>query len=181
MGLDDVLQRRAVARLVCSVAHLIAFVGFWAPISLPKSPTHIYIYICTYICVYIYILCSQGSLNSLGKLVVVPILACIISILPELLCCAFAGSGVDPHKLGLDMELLADSTAAKEQEGSTTAWQQKVEELAGRGITLRQLLDFYAHLGEDVMKHYDPPQSTTHDVAWLSSGWLLGLQLVWIL
>ena len=37
-------------------------------------------------------------------------------------------------------------------------------ELAGRGIRVRQLLDFYARLGEDVMTHFDPAKSTTHDV-----------------
>ncbi|CAE8634973.1 unnamed protein product, partial [Polarella glacialis] len=41
---------------------------------------------------------------------------------------------------------------------------QKVEELAGRAISVGHLLEFYEMLGRQVMPHFDPKQSTTHDV-----------------
>eukprot|EP00931_Biecheleriopsis_adriatica_P039798 TRINITY_DN22753_c0_g1_i1.p1 TRINITY_DN22753_c0_g1~~TRINITY_DN22753_c0_g1_i1.p1 ORF type:complete len:910 (-),score=126.20 TRINITY_DN22753_c0_g1_i1:39-2741(-) len=41
----------------------------------------------------------------------------------------------------------------------------KVEELAGRGVVLESILDFYAKLGADgLMSHFDPLVSTTNDV-----------------
>eukprot|EP00931_Biecheleriopsis_adriatica_P074955 TRINITY_DN48922_c0_g1_i1.p1 TRINITY_DN48922_c0_g1~~TRINITY_DN48922_c0_g1_i1.p1 ORF type:complete len:695 (+),score=103.32 TRINITY_DN48922_c0_g1_i1:49-2133(+) len=43
------------------------------------------------------------------------------------------------------------------------AWQDKVEELAGRALSLGALLDFYAML-PNVMKHYCPKKHTTNDV-----------------
>lgn len=43
-------------------------------------------------------------------------------------------------------------------------WQDKVWELAGRGFTLKALLDFYRGLGRDYMPHYDPGRSRTRDV-----------------
>jgi len=43
-------------------------------------------------------------------------------------------------------------------------WQCKVEELAGRGFSLRALLKFYRGLGNDYMLHFDPCRSTTEDV-----------------
>ena len=43
-------------------------------------------------------------------------------------------------------------------------WMEKVEELAGRGLTIRQLLGFYSELGGSLMPHFDPDRSTTHDV-----------------
>ena len=53
------------------------------------------------------------------------------------------------------------------------AWEQKVQELAGRRITTAQLLDFHARLGRrhkaralpTLMPHFDPEKSTTNDVA----------------
>ena len=39
----------------------------------------------------------------------------------------------------------------------------------GRGLTIRQLLEFYADLGQGNMRHFDPSRSTTHDVARLGS------------
>ncbi|CAE7769402.1 unnamed protein product [Symbiodinium sp. CCMP2592] len=45
------------------------------------------------------------------------------------------------------------------------AWEEKVAELAGRRITLGQLLDFHARLGSDaLMPHFDHKRSTTNDV-----------------
>ncbi|CAE8619599.1 unnamed protein product [Polarella glacialis] len=41
---------------------------------------------------------------------------------------------------------------------------QKVEELAGRAISVGHLLEFYEMLGRKVMPHFDPTQSTTSDV-----------------
>jgi hypothetical protein len=46
------------------------------------------------------------------------------------------------------------------------AWQRKVEELAGRGITIRALLEFWSSLmSSDIMPSFDPKRSTTNDVA----------------
>merc|ERR1712176_1287948 len=43
---------------------------------------------------------------------------------------------------------------------------EKVRELAGRGMTIERLLDFYALLGdpEGIMQSFDPYRSTTKDV-----------------
>eukprot|EP00439_Symbiodinium_sp_Y106_P023423 s5148_g2.t2 len=103
----------------------------------------------------------------LRKLFVVPLLACIISLGPELLCCACTASPrTAPKSFGLDMELLDEpEVQAYKELREKTAWDEKVEELAGRGITVRQLLDFYSLLGsDDVMPGFDPVESTTHDV-----------------
>eukprot|EP00930_Biecheleria_cincta_P005639 TRINITY_DN106572_c0_g1_i1.p1 TRINITY_DN106572_c0_g1~~TRINITY_DN106572_c0_g1_i1.p1 ORF type:complete len:501 (+),score=87.65 TRINITY_DN106572_c0_g1_i1:144-1505(+) len=43
-------------------------------------------------------------------------------------------------------------------------WREKTIELAGRGITVRSLLDFYDLLGTSVFLHYDPAKSLTNDV-----------------
>lgn len=43
-------------------------------------------------------------------------------------------------------------------------WQSKAIELAGRGFTLRTLLEFYKGLGNDYMLHFQPGFSTTCDV-----------------
>merc|ERR1712216_233460 len=43
-------------------------------------------------------------------------------------------------------------------------WQEKVHDLASRGFTLEQLLDFFARLGHDLMPHYVPEKHTTNDV-----------------
>ena len=43
-------------------------------------------------------------------------------------------------------------------------WQVTVEELAGRGFSLRSLLRFYKRLGVDCMAHFDPTRHTTNDV-----------------
>jgi len=40
----------------------------------------------------------------------------------------------------------------------------KVVELAHRGISVQDLLNFYKKLGSEVFPHYDPEVSTTHDV-----------------
>jgi len=48
--------------------------------------------------------------------------------------------------------------------GAVDKTHPKVTELAYRGITVEQLLDFYAKLGRDVMPHFDPLKSTTADV-----------------
>eukprot|EP00929_Paragymnodinium_shiwhaense_P088128 TRINITY_DN48345_c0_g1_i2.p1 TRINITY_DN48345_c0_g1~~TRINITY_DN48345_c0_g1_i2.p1 ORF type:complete len:565 (+),score=53.06 TRINITY_DN48345_c0_g1_i2:29-1696(+) len=45
------------------------------------------------------------------------------------------------------------------------AWDDKVQELGTRGVTLRALLDFYWKLGTpDLMKHFDGERHTTADV-----------------
>lgn len=43
-------------------------------------------------------------------------------------------------------------------------WQLKVEELAGRGISLRAVMDFYKGLGRQYMKQFRPDGHTTKDV-----------------
>ena len=40
----------------------------------------------------------------------------------------------------------------------------KVAELAGRGISLRHLLEFYKGLGQEYMHHYSPEHHRTSDV-----------------
>ncbi|CAE7392808.1 SYT4 [Symbiodinium sp. CCMP2456] len=103
----------------------------------------------------------------LRKLFVVPLLACIISLGPELLCSAcMASPRTAPKSFGLDMDLLDEPEAEAGKElKQKTPWDEKVDELAGRGITVRQLLDFYSLLRSDeVMPGFDPVESTTHDV-----------------
>ena len=51
----------------------------------------------------------------------------------------------------------------RESDHEQSTWDKKVEELAHRGITTRQLLDFYVDVELD-MPHFDPETSTTHDV-----------------
>ena len=69
-----------------------------------------------------------------------------------------------PKKLGLDLQLDGESGANITPAADGQVWLDKVQELAHRGITARQLLGFYADLGGEVMKHFDPDRSTTHDV-----------------
>ena len=103
----------------------------------------------------------------LRKLIIVPMVSCIFSGLVSEVT-AFAQPALisdPPRKFGLD--LMLGSTGGTEslepEPGVSTPWENKVEELAQRGITVRQLLDFYADL-EEQMSHFDPDQSTTHDV-----------------
>ena len=63
----------------------------------------------------------------------------------------------------MDVEFVAEQGMATPAT-SSKVWEEKVKELAGRGITIRQLLDFYSRLGQDIMYHFDPDESTTHDV-----------------
>ena len=112
----------------------------------------------------------------LRKLIIVPLVSCIFSGLVSEVT-AFAQPALlsdPPRKFGLDLSLRSTSTSNLGSTGSTesleslepgvsTTWENKVKELAQRGITVRQLLDFYADL-EQQMSHFDPDQSTTHDV-----------------
>ena len=112
----------------------------------------------------------------LRKLIIVPVVSCIFSGLVSEVT-AFAQPALlsdPPRKFGLDLSLCSSSTSNLGSTGSTesleslepgvsTTWENKVKELAQRGITVRQLLDFYADL-EQQMSHFDPDQSTTHDV-----------------
>eukprot|EP00933_Yihiella_yeosuensis_P040134 TRINITY_DN3434_c5_g1_i1.p1 TRINITY_DN3434_c5_g1~~TRINITY_DN3434_c5_g1_i1.p1 ORF type:complete len:793 (-),score=97.14 TRINITY_DN3434_c5_g1_i1:407-2785(-) len=51
------------------------------------------------------------------------------------------------------------------QKSEDDLWQQKVEEMSGRGFTLEALLDFYKTLGtEDCMPHFQSHRHTTSDV-----------------
>ena len=112
------------------------------------------------------------ALVLLRKLVVVPVLATTISSVGT----AFGTSTlskqamVPPKKFGLDMQLaLKDIDAGPEvivptAGESSQVWLDKVQELAHRAMTIRQLLDFYAELGQTTMEHFDPHSSTTHDV-----------------
>ena len=62
------------------------------------------------------------------------------------------------------MELAVPTGHGGESEpDQSTQWDKKVEELAHRGITTRQLLDFYVDVELD-MPQFDPETSTTHDV-----------------
>ena len=100
---------------------------------------------------------------------IVPLLACVLSSLgTELHACTRRETISPPKKLGLDLELLAKDGAVpatpEGSQGDKLVWSSKVQELANRGITVRQLLDFYSDLGVEVMSHFDPDRSTTHDV-----------------
>ncbi|CAE7456274.1 SYT4, partial [Symbiodinium necroappetens] len=90
------------------------------------------------------------------KLVVVPVLATLLSSVgTELSICALSGEALSPpKKFGLDLQLATEgkeagsSTAAESEGAASEVWHQKVRDLAGRGISVRQLLDFYADLGQ---------------------------------
>lgn len=100
------------------------------------------------------------------KMLLVPLLACLFASLGTEIAAWSQPSIVSqpPKRLGLDMDLLEGKAVLEEEGELTETWTQKVEELAQRGITIRQLLDFYASLGGTLMPHFDPDRSTTHDV-----------------
>ena len=98
----------------------------------------------------------------LRKFVLVPLLACLFSSLGTELSGWGQERIMPPRKLGLDLQLDGEETVPT-AESDKQVWLDKVKELAGRGITIRQLLDFYVDLGHEVMKHFDPKKSTTHD------------------
>ncbi|CAE8587258.1 unnamed protein product [Polarella glacialis] len=65
----------------------------------------------------------------------------------------------------LPRALTANLTRALSEGGATTEWDQKVEELAGRGFPLSALLDFFELLlAREVMPNLVPQLSTTNDV-----------------
>ncbi|CAE7601919.1 SYT4 [Symbiodinium sp. CCMP2592] len=100
----------------------------------------------------------------LRKLVFVPFLASLLSLGPSLVG-AEGTNAAAPERFGLDLPTEHENMeTTDEAEDTRTAWNEKVQELAGRGITVRQLLDFYSLLGSQVMHHFDPEASTTHDV-----------------
>eukprot|EP00439_Symbiodinium_sp_Y106_P030900 s444_g3.t1 len=100
----------------------------------------------------------------LRKFVLVPLLACLFSSLGTELSGWGQERILPPRKLGLDLQQLDGEETVQPAESDKLVWLDKVKELAGRGITIRQLLDFYVDLGHEVMKHFDPKKSTTHDV-----------------
>ena len=99
------------------------------------------------------------SVVVLRKLLLVPLLACFLSSItseitlvaqPELVRRPARKFGLElPHEEVLELE--------------KSIWSKKVEELAMRGITISQLLDFYIDL-QHPMPQFDPEISTTHDV-----------------
>ena len=99
----------------------------------------------------------------LRKFVLVPLLACLFSSLGTELSGWGQERILPPRKLGLDLQQLDGEETVQPAESDKLVWLDKVKELAGRGITIRQLLDFYVDLGHEVMKHFDPKKSTTHD------------------
>ena len=52
--------------------------------------------------------------------------------------------------------------------GGGSEWEAKVRELAGRGISLRELLRFYRRLGSEIMLSYQSDVHTTNDVVRLA-------------
>eukprot|EP00439_Symbiodinium_sp_Y106_P050233 s6153_g6.t1 len=101
------------------------------------------------------------------KLLLVPLLACVLSSLGTQLadCRQPGGVAAPPKKFGLDLQLAkSGESESPVSRDCGPAWVGKVHELAGRGISLRQLLDFYAELGHSLTGHFDPEKSTTHDV-----------------
>eukprot|EP00438_Fugacium_kawagutii_P021278 Skav220199 [mRNA] locus=scaffold1074:418919:421958:- [translate_table: standard] len=105
----------------------------------------------------------------LRKFLIVPLVACIFSGLvseitaiarPKLL-------SEPPRKLGMDLgcrqSVNTKTDASDAGAEARSVWEKKVQELALRGITVEQLLDFYADLQQQ-MPHFDPDLSTTHDV-----------------
>ena len=100
------------------------------------------------------------SVVVLRKLLLVPLLSCLLySITSEITAVAQPDLvRRPPRKFGLELP------HAEEEEGlEKSIWDKKVEELAMRGITVSQLLDFYVDL-EHLMPQFDPEVSTTHDV-----------------
>ena len=100
------------------------------------------------------------------KLLLVPLLACVLSSLGTQLadCRQPGGVAAPPKKFGLDLQLAkSGESESPVSRDCGPAWVGKVHELAGRGISLRQLLDFYAELGHSLTGHFDPEKSTTHD------------------
>lgn len=103
------------------------------------------------------------------KLLLVPVLAGLVAGLGQSAALANSSPASPPKKLGLDLSLLKGSnevapSSASSETTVTETWTEKVRELAGRGLTVRQLLEFYAMLGDEVMQHFSPEESTTHDV-----------------
>ncbi|CAE7625670.1 PAO [Symbiodinium sp. CCMP2592] len=103
------------------------------------------------------------------KLVIVPLLACLFSSLgTELSMYARSGKPILPSKqMGLEIQISEPGGSEGQATVSAAAedrkvWFEKVKELAGRALTIRQLLDFYCELGS--MHFFDPLNSTTHDV-----------------
>lgn len=103
------------------------------------------------------------------KLLLVPVLAGLVAGLGQSAALANSSPASPPKKLGLDLSLLKGSnevapSSASSETTVTETWTEKVRELAGRGLTVRQLLEFYAMLGDEVMQHFSPEESTTHNV-----------------
>ncbi|CAE7866157.1 unnamed protein product [Symbiodinium microadriaticum] len=103
------------------------------------------------------------SVVLLRKLLIVPLLASLFSGLGTELSIWTEGGVKPPKKFGLDLQLVQEEVAASDPL-DRPVWDGKVQELAGRGVNIRQLLDFYAGLGHEFMEHFDADQSTTHDV-----------------
>lgn len=53
-----------------------------------------------------------------------------------------------PPRFGLDMDLASHEATMPQSTSASAVWMKKVEELANRGITIRQLVGFYADLIE---------------------------------
>ncbi|CAJ1365858.1 unnamed protein product [Effrenium voratum] len=105
------------------------------------------------------------------KLLLVPLVSCTISgVVSELGGVSKHAVFSPPKKFGLNVDDLAQfggfQSGMQDEADKSSIWNEKVRELAGRGLTLRQLLDFYADLvGQpQMMPHFDPNLSTTHDV-----------------
>jgi len=54
--------------------------------------------------------------------------------------------------------------SAEPKDDCDPQWQGKIEALAGRGIALHDILEFYKSLGRECMLHYQPEVHTTSDV-----------------
>ncbi|CAK8989604.1 unnamed protein product [Durusdinium trenchii] len=101
------------------------------------------------------------------KMLIVPLLACMFSSIGTELAALTQPSFASkpPKQFGLDMDLASHEATMPQSTSASAVWMKKVEELANRGITIRQLVGFYADLIEGtLMPHFDPDRSTTHDV-----------------
>ena len=72
------------------------------------------------------------------------------------------GACLTSRKFGLNVDDLAQfggsQSKMQDEADKSSIWNEKVRDLAGRGLTLRQLLDFYADLvcQPRMMPHFDP-------------------------
>lgn len=77
---------------------------------------------------------------------------------------AAVSAGAAKRKLSAVRNKRLQESAASYKTSDQHGWEEKVVELAGRGLTLEALLQFYCGLGSVYMLNFDPAVNTTADV-----------------